>query len=192
MNTVTVLLRWTVVVLCAAALAACGRSPPEQPAPAVAASTPAPAATVPPAQRTSPPLIKSTVATYDGTLPCADCDGIQTHLVLQHDELKRNSYVLNETYKGKAPQPFLSAGRWTLSIGTAGDPQVGLVHMDSGRPSDRKTWRIGDNGDLTLVDTAGKPADSSLNYTLQHTGGRLDLHALYEAELAEAASTNSP
>lgn len=188
MKPATIGLRWILIALFAVALGACGRSQPAQQTPAAAVSTPAPAHTAPPPAIVSPPPVKSKVATYDGTLPCADCAGIKTHLVLQHDALGRNSYVLNEIYNGKAPQPFMSAGRWTLSVGTAEDPQMALVHMDSGRPADSKTWRIDNNGDLTLVDAAGKPADSSLNYTLKHSGGELDLHALYEAKLASAAS----
>lgn len=182
------LLRLSVLALCVSTLAACGRSQPPPNLPAASASIPVPAHTAAPVVRSSPPPVESKVATFDGTLPCADCAGIKTHLVLQHDALGRNSYVLSETYTGKAPQPFLSAGRWTLSIGTASDPQVALLHMDSGRPSDRRTWRIDNNGDLTLVDIAGKAADSSLNFTLKHTGGELDLQALYAARLANAAS----
>lgn len=187
-------LRLLVLMSGVVALGACNRSQPVQPAPAETASAPAPASTSSVTMPTvvAPPPVKSKVATYDGTLPCADCAGIQTHLVLQHDALGRNSYVLNEIYKGKVPQPFMSAGRWTLSIGTAQDAQVALVHMDSGRPADRRTWRIDDNGDLTLVDSAGRPAASGLNHTLKHSGGELDLHALYESKLASATSTASP
>lgn len=182
------LLRPIVIILCVSALAACGRSQPAPTTPAPTASAPAPAPTAAMPVTHAPPPVKSQVATFDGNLPCADCAGITTHLVLQRDELGRNSYVLNETYQGKSAQPFMSAGKWTLSVGSSNDPQAALLHMDSGRPSDNRTWRIDNDGGLTLVNAAGKPAQSGLNYSLKRAGGTLDLSELYEQAMTHAAS----
>lgn len=49
--------------------------------------------------------------TYAGTLPCADCPGIETHLTLQDD----GSYRLTTRYIDRQPEPVAVTGRfeWT-------------------------------------------------------------------------------
>lgn len=76
---------------------------------------------------------------YSGTLPCADCEGIETLLVLT----KENKYILTRTYLGKSAETFESEGQFewneagnTISlIGEEGSNQyfVGenvLFHLD--------------------------------------------------------------
>ncbi|ENY3834879.1 copper resistance protein NlpE [Vibrio vulnificus] len=46
--------------------------------------------------------------TYTGTLPCADCSGIDVTLTLNND----GSYVLEETYQGKQDGTFKSEGHF--------------------------------------------------------------------------------
>lgn len=48
-------------------------------------------------------------AAYGGTLPCADCPGIETLLVLHPD----GSYRLRERYLDRQAQATLSLGRWS-------------------------------------------------------------------------------
>lgn len=45
---------------------------------------------------------------YKGTLPCADCEGIETVLTLSED----HSYQLSTTYLGKDATPFQQQGRF--------------------------------------------------------------------------------
>ncbi len=47
--------------------------------------------------------------TYQGTLPCADCEGIKTQLVL-NDDL---SYILKTKYLGKSDSVFQEKGKFT-------------------------------------------------------------------------------
>lgn len=46
--------------------------------------------------------------TYVGVLPCADCDGIETHITLNHD----GSYTATQTYLGKEDGYFESQGQF--------------------------------------------------------------------------------
>lgn len=76
--------------------------------------------------------------TYWGTLPCADCDGIETLLQLNNDR----TYSLKTKYLGKSDQVFTSSGSFTwnqegskitLSGNDPGKYQVGenqLFHLD--------------------------------------------------------------
>lgn len=48
---------------------------------------------------------------YEGTLPCADCEGIETTIVLNDD----NTYHKTETYlKGDSPDEFVEEGIYEL------------------------------------------------------------------------------
>lgn len=46
--------------------------------------------------------------TYVGVLPCADCEGIETHITLNHD----GSYTATQTYLGKENGDFESQGQF--------------------------------------------------------------------------------
>lgn len=50
--------------------------------------------------------------TYQGVLPCADCEGIQTQIVIQKDL----SYVLETRYKGKDEKIFLAKGTFQWDV----------------------------------------------------------------------------
>ena len=51
---------------------------------------------------------------FSGTLPCADCSGIETTVALFAD----TTYRLRETYQGKSGTPTVSMGRWSHDGGT--------------------------------------------------------------------------
>lgn len=48
---------------------------------------------------------------WTGMQPCADCEGIDTRLVLVR-EGGRRSFVLTETYLAARPVRFVASGRW--------------------------------------------------------------------------------
>ncbi len=51
-------------------------------------------------------------AFYSATLPCRDCDGIETLLLLNADRYR--TYTLKEDYKGKQPKTVESSGNWMV------------------------------------------------------------------------------
>ncbi len=91
------------VLLAALAVAAC--QTPE------AKKEPAP----PAAEQTPPPDMHNAanaldvIGTYTGTLPCADCEGIETEIQL----LDGNAYDIKMTYKGKSDKPVEHAGAYS-------------------------------------------------------------------------------
>lgn len=57
--------------------------------------------------------VPSVAGVYEAELPCADCPGINTHLILQKDF----TYIKEENYKGVAdtiPHLFYDIGKWTI------------------------------------------------------------------------------
>lgn len=95
--------------------------------------------------------------TYAGTLPCADCEGIQTELMLAAD----GSYTLRRTYLGKANQkPVTETGTWQATNGNAG------LLLNADNPDRRVEYRFTDGNTLTLLGRDGKELDAKLNYTL--------------------------
>lgn len=64
---------------------------------------------------------------YKGTLPCADCEGIETTLTLNND----NTFTLQSVYLGKEGNPFVDNGKYdwdeansTITLNIEGESPV--------------------------------------------------------------------
>lgn len=93
---------------------------------------------------------------YFGVLPCASCPGINTHL----DLLANGSYLLSETYQGKADGSVSQLGRWTLEgdrLLLQGKDRV-LIYFAT------------DSGGWLQADIQGRPIVSELNYRIEPQG----------------------
>jgi len=59
--------------------------------------------------------------TYEGTLPCADCPGLQTLITFNSD----GNFHMEETFLERDDEPTITDGKWVLNgdiiIFTAGD-----------------------------------------------------------------------
>ena len=69
---------------------------------------------------------------FKGTLPCPDCAGIETSLILvQKDEgTAEGTYVLMETFTGKSADPVVTEGNWTTLRGSAADPDDTVYELN--------------------------------------------------------------
>ena len=85
---------------------------------------------------------------YDGTFPAADCDGIRTQLVLNHD----NTYTLRSEYLGHKGATLQTHGTYHI----LGDMVIEL-HADSSKVN--TYYKILNNHQLMLSD-----ADGTLNH----------------------------
>ncbi len=106
-------------------------------------------------------------AGYAGTLPCADCAGIETWLVLQPD----GSFRLRERYLKGDAAPSIRIGRWSLSRDS-----VPVLALHTG---DSVPRRLAMTGALTLRALAqdGSPIDSDLPLELVRVSMPADLAA---------------
>lgn len=95
---------------------------------------------------------------YEGTVPCASCEGIEVTLVLNED----NTFTLKEVYKGgKEGGTFNSKGAYTV------DGNIAKLQF-AGKDADRNmAFHVGEN-QLFMLDANGKKAEGDLakNYTL--------------------------
>ena len=84
------------------------------------------------AQPTGRPDVPVLLGEFKGTLPCSDCQGIETSLTLiKKDEgTAEGTYVLLETFVGKSPDPVVAEGTWTTLRGSAADPDATVYELN--------------------------------------------------------------
>ncbi|MGR5237157.1 copper resistance protein NlpE [Vibrio alfacsensis] len=87
--------------------------------------------------------------TYQGVLPCADCEGIDTTLILHPD----GSYTLEQVYKGKEDNKLKSDGQFTWN--ESGDT---ITLVDESAPNQ---YFVGENI-LMKLDMNGEKATGDL------------------------------
>lgn len=138
--------RPAVLVAVAMALAACGGSSGDGKGGTLSDSV----VTVP----SVPTVTVAAVApnSFSGTLPCADCAGIETTVALFSD----TTYRLREAYQGKPGAPAVSMGRWTHDGATLTLDGVGRTVK----------FAVAGEDSLRLLDQSGQPIRSSAPITL--------------------------
>jgi len=124
---------------------------PDTPNDPAAVSTSASASAVPSAAD----RMRQLAGTYEGTLPCADCEGIKASLTLDAG----GSYTLEREYLGKGDRkPARDEGRWQAD-------SVGVTLL--GNTADANTrYRATDPRTLTMLGRDGRDVESKLNYSL--------------------------
>ncbi|MGQ4584085.1 copper resistance protein NlpE N-terminal domain-containing protein [Lysobacter sp. F60174L2] len=101
--------------------------------------------------------MKGFAGTFSGTLPCADCPGIDTTLVLNPD----GTYEISEAYQDSDGVVTRMDGTWTVE---ADDSQV---RLDPNSKSEQdRLYAITSNEEITMLDLEGNPAESGLDYSL--------------------------
>lgn len=99
--------------------------------------------------------VRQLAGTYEGILPCADCEGIKTSLTLDAG----GSYTVEREYLGKADRkPSRNEGRWQAD--TVGVTLLGNTADDNTR------YRATDARTLTMLGRDGRDIESKLNYSL--------------------------
>ncbi len=107
---------------------------------------------------TTPPFPASLPASFVGTLPCADCPGIDTRLNLLPD----GQFQMRMTYLERPGAGFDSIGLWQVNEGK-------LVLKEGGRTVEQ--FQIKDTKPILLkLDMQGQPIASKLDYSLKPKG----------------------
>lgn len=103
--------------------------------------------------------------TWVGLLPCSDCQGVDTRLVLRAQGARRD-YLMTETYLASdGGKRFSRAGAWTEAH-VAGDGGETIVYqLDPERAGERFSLQA--DGALELLGGDGKPPPDALAYRLQ-------------------------
>lgn len=87
--------------------------------------------------------------TYRGILPCADCPGVRTELVLKMD----GSYKLSRQYQGKSPEIFISEGDFEW------DRAGNAIELED---PESDTFKVGEN-QLIRLDKSGQRIEGHLS-----------------------------
>jgi copper homeostasis protein (lipoprotein) len=86
--------------------------------------------------------------TYLGVLPCADCEGIKTRIVLNKDL----SFIIETSYLGKEPKVFQTKGAFTW------DENGGIITLGE---TEKQMYLVGENK-LIHLDKNGKKITGDL------------------------------
>lgn len=97
---------------------------------------------------------------FDGVLPCADCEGIRWHLDLFPDGA---FHLTREWIKGTAPLVEADLGRWTL------DPARSVIVLHGSGEPPVQVMVTGEH-QLRMLDPTGGVIVSDLNYDLKGDG----------------------
>jgi copper homeostasis protein (lipoprotein) len=110
---------------------------------------------------------------YKGTLPCADCNGLETVLRLYAKGKFDYTYaffVRTQTYVG-APHGDVTIsdrGEWTLLRGDATDDNASVYQLNPDNEQHSEALLVQDNGAaLTQLDKDLKPIDTTMNLSLK-------------------------
>ncbi len=112
---------------------------------------------------TTTPVAKTAFAVYEGRLPCADCEGIDTILTLYNDE----TYTMSSTYLGREVEPYIENGKWTTLRGDATNPDATVYQLYSeadGSTTDQNYLVVGN--ELQQLDQDLRPIESPFNTSL--------------------------
>ena len=110
---------------------------------------------------------------YKGTLPCADCSGLETVLRLYAKgkfDTTYAFYVRTQTYRG-APHgdvTYSDRGDWAVLRGDATDENATVYQLNPDNGSSSESLLLKENGNaLVQLDRDQKPIDSKVNLTLR-------------------------
>jgi len=98
--------------------------------------------------------------TYEGILPCADCEGLKTELTLDQDF----TYNLKETYLATrdGDKTFTSSGKWRKIKDGKGD----LIQLNYDNSQKLYNFRVLDENHLKVVDNQGNDIECPFNLVL--------------------------
>lgn len=150
--------RWSAALALATllALAGCGRNETD---PAASTAPPTPSADA------APSMAQSLDAIWQGVLPCADCDGIQTRLRLLADAQGRR-YELQETYLAEdGGEVFDGQGGWSEETAVINGQPTEVYRLDVQGAS--RWFSVQPDGALEMLDAREQPASDGLAHRLQ-------------------------
>ena len=100
---------------------------------------------------------KAFAGAFAGTVPCADCPGIDTRLAINAD----GTFTLDESYQDRDTRNA-TTGTWTL------DADGKRLQLDpDGQDAENRWFEIVSGDEVRMLDTEGNPLTSEHNYSLR-------------------------
>ncbi len=109
------------------------------------------------------------VTAFEGTLPCADCEGIETRLIFIHDNL---TYLLTEKYLGIEngnSNTFSSYGPFRTQLGFVDGERAVIFVINPEHSEVRRGYRLFNDTTLQMLDRNMEEIETDLNYNLIRT-----------------------
>lgn len=104
--------------------------------------------------------VRAFAGSFKGTLPCADCPGIDSTIELKAD----GTYALHDVYQESNGATNDGAGTWTVE--EAGK----RIRLDPDSKEDQdRLYAVVSNDELQMLDSEGNPPSSGLDYSLRRS-----------------------
>lgn len=151
----------TLACIAALALAACAPKPaePATDGPVIAAPPQAVAPDVIPTGDAAPSDFdqRGFAGTFTGTLPCADCPGIDVTLTLEPD----GSYTLTNVYQERPDGTWSNDGHWSVEAGNS------VIRLDPSSKTDvDQLYAIDSTDRIVMLNGDGERTETGLDYGL--------------------------
>lgn len=108
--------------------------------------------------------------TYSGTLPCADCPGIDESVtfIQTGNNPSSGSYSIKDVYKERNDnKPFVTTGTWVETQGTATDPNAVVYELMPETNEGQVSYYLKLNDtQIVMLDGNKEKIDSPFNMTL--------------------------
>jgi len=133
---------------------------------------------VPPAAPPPTPAMRADalplVGRFAGTLPCADCAGIDTELTLAADWDGHYLYHLKETFVGARDggRTVETEGSWTTLRAGASQPDATVYQLNPDRPAEGRNFVVVDERTIRLLGPDLQPLPSTLPAYLTRVDAR--------------------
>lgn len=112
------------------------------------------------------------VMVYEGVLPCADCEGIETILKIYQGDgtIEGHTFELTSIYKGKEPNnKFVVTGNYNLERGLEKDPDGTIYILNYDKPEANQVfygYLLKDPDTIYLLNNKREKIKSKLKYFL--------------------------
>ena len=109
--------------------------------------------------------------TFVGTIPCADCQGISTELVLKSGARNTSgSFTMKQTYLGKpaGENVITNSGKWFLAKGNKQNPDAAVLQLIPTEDNVELLYFLQvSESEIKLLDREQQEIKSRLNYSLK-------------------------
>jgi len=114
------------------------------------------------------PTEKSNGLQYKGILPCADCEGIETTVILNIDTVNfHHTFELKETYLGKPDNENNFTKKGTVAMLYSKDSTQIFYRLNAENDNRVLAFRKISDDELRMLTMDEKEIDSKLNYSLK-------------------------
>ncbi|GHC29164.1 hypothetical protein GCM10010082_23500 [Kushneria pakistanensis] len=124
----------------------------------------------------SAPQVMSVAESWQGVLPCADCEGIDTQLTLVSSGMTGfgATYTLKQRYLSRdnpgsdaAREVQTRSGDWVVTRGSPVDPQAVIYQLDPENDESCMSFQVIGNDRLRQLNCNGQPINTTQNIELR-------------------------